>query len=238
MPDKKGPRTSLHLVQKPKRSMNPELEHWLNQARDPNAIISRVRENLAHFLSYIGVFDNKHNVHRGTVTESDLPEVTQAITVTLHKQGAILLTAKLDLDTVRYHARAMGINLALENFMQYTSHPELPHENFERHLYELVSLIGKATVSQASSESLFTGLYEDKLFAVEHEDMLRYLLYLVNKDRLWPHVLVLPNKHKPYNPGLTLYYDNTSELSSMLQTRMLPQGLPADIRRLFRIFDR
>lgn len=123
---------------------------------------------------------------------------------------------------------SIGINIAVEQWFRsegvvLTDFPDLPGHNIKKHIKRFRDLIWGIVRTFALRETVEFSLRSKKVY-VHCQDTTRLLIYGLNKDCIIPHVLVIPNDHKPYNPYLVALIHDV--------------GLPADVARFLRCFNR
>lgn len=126
---------------------------------------------------------------------------------------------KLDWDKAFKHLTHITVNLGLDEFMADTNHPELPADNVAFHGEALVDCLRDAVLMGYTRENLDMDLNKICGLRMRGCDATRLLLYDINKDRIAPRILVIPNSYKPYNPFLALVAEESQ--FTMEQTKLL-----------------
>jgi len=154
----------------------------------------RALERRDFFLSDTEIDGNK------TVDpEEKMSRLKQAILEVLEEQGSCFRAERLPpMEELEELANKIAMNFGLIDFMAETADPELPFKNIRKHLQAFVSLLRKQ-ISVISLEELSFRLQE-KGVDFCNTDILRIAFYEINRDRIVPLVLVLPNFHHAYKP--------------------------------------
>ena len=131
--------------------------------------------------------------------EEKIQRLKQAILEILEEQGSCLRAERLPpMEELETLANGITVNFSLIDFMSETERPDLPFENIEKHLRAFVDLIRKQCCV-ISLEELCSHLPK-KGVDFCNTDILRIAFYEINRDRIVPLVLVLPNFHHVYKP--------------------------------------
>lgn len=136
-----------------------------------------------------------------TASAEQIEDVKRMMLEILREHAATLTAEHINVPHVLERARAVAMNLRLREFMEGTTHPELPAENVRRHLDDLGASIIYSARRACLREELGSRLLEHGVTLCD-SDLPRLLIYEMNLGRTVPQILVLPNTYKRYNPFL------------------------------------
>lgn len=99
-----------------------------------------------------------------------------------------------------------------------TDWQQLVEDNLKKSYIRLSDLLRRLCYDFFTREWLEYDLYEKKWIHIRNENVTKLMLYEINKVRLDPAVIILPNEYKPYNPFVALldYDDIFPELRQIL----------------------
>lgn len=81
---------------------------------------------------------------------------------------------------------------------------ELVDKNLKNSYIKLWDILRRICYDFYTREWLEYDLYEKRWVHIRDENITKLLLYEINKARLDPAVIILPNEYKPYNPFIAL----------------------------------
>jgi len=117
----------------------------------------------------------------------------------------------------------LGIIGVAEEFVDGQEGADLVDRNTTKYLLEMAAYLRTLADDIVSQEGVDRYLHDIGI-KVHCSDLIRIALFEMNKDRVYPSILVLPNSHHPFNPFVMLVADSPT--------------LSARVCRLLRLFDR
>lgn len=135
--------------------------------------------------------------------------IQESIIKVLRDDAAVLQTKRLSRKKLEEWARRISLNAGLRDFMVHTENPGLPDANIQRYLGEVEDHLSRIALRRITRESVEIALGHLGI-QIRDSDLTRLMVHEMNKGRITPIVLGIPNGHDPGKPFYVLLEGQTS----------------------------
>ncbi len=173
-------------------------------------------------------FDRELRIEGVSDREVKAKIAKEKILESLFEEGRVIDTEMLPVEELTRIVRHIVINKGMKDWLAETGmtlkdSPNLPWQNIKKYVAEFHTLVHHSAGGVSHRERVERHLQEQGI-EISNQDVTRLLLYELNKDRMTPQVLILPNDYKPYNPFLVRLVGETK--------------LPPTVNRFLNCFNR